>query len=163
VVETCVRPTTTFAVKTMKEVKPTHNNEHEWMTKHATAERKTIGYDATPSQWRNLFIGQKSALQNVTYNCKNSPAHRTMSGQQKPFIALLAKDKHVLTTEAPKADRLRVVSDECYLEDGSWHSTVLEYTTKDFSKLPIRDVGVLGSGSDNEEFSLTVGHVCFSA
>jgi len=162
VVETCVNPTTTFAVKNMKEVKPVQNNQHEWMAKHVEAERKMIGYDATPSQWRNLFIGMRSAQQTVTYNCKNSPAHRTMSGEQKPFVQFLSKDKHVLHTEADKMDRLSVVSDDCYLVDGQWHQSVLQYTTKDFSKLPIRDIGVLGSGTADEEFSLTVGKVCFS-
>merc|ERR1719312_32006 len=162
VVETCVDPTTTFDIKTMKQIKPVQNNQHEWMAKHVEAERKTIGYEATPSQWRNLFIGMKSAQQQVTYNCKNSPAHRTLSGEQKPFVKLLSKDRTVLHTEAAKPDRVSVVSDTCYLQDGSWHQTVFQYSTKDFTKLPIRDIGVMGSGTANEEFSLTVGKVCFS-
>jgi len=163
VVETCVAPTTTFDIKNMKTIKPTTTTEHAWLVKHIQGDRKTIEYQARGSQWRNLFVGMKSAHQNVTYHCKNSPAHRTMTGEQKPFIKLLAKDnKHVLHTEAAKADRVNVVSDSCYLNDGQWHQAVLEYTTKDFSRLPIRDIGVLGTGADDEEFSLTVGKVCFS-
>lgn len=163
VVETCVAPTTTFDIKNMKTIKPTQDNKHEWVVKHVMGDRKTIEYEASGSQWRNLFIGQKTAHQNVTYHCKNSAAHRTMNGEQKPFVQLLSKNRHVLHTEAAKEDRVTVVSDACYLADGQWHEAVLDYTTKDFSRLPIRDIGVLGSGAEDEQFSLTVGQVCFSA
>jgi len=162
VVETCVNPTTVFEAMSMKQVKPIQTANHEWIAKTVEREIKEISYGTTPSQWRGLLVGVKSAHQDITYNCKNSPAHQTMSGEQKPFIQLLSMDKQVLHTEAARPERLQVISDSCYLQDGLWHQAVFEYTTKDFSRLPIRDIGVLGSGNDDEEFSLTVGKVCFS-
>jgi len=162
-VETCVQPTTVFDITSMKTVKPTHSNQHVWMAKHTEQERKRIEYEPTPSQWRNLFIGQKTAHQNVTYHCLNSPAHRTMMGEVKPFIKLLSRNQHELHTQATKEDRVSVIEDKCYLNDGQWHQAVLDYTTKDFNKLPIRDIGVMGSsGEESEQFSITVGKVCFS-
>merc|ERR1712013_610825 len=80
-----------FDLKNMKTIKPTQDNKHEWVVKHVMGDRKTIEYEASGSQWRNLFIGQKTAHQNVTYHCKNSAAHRTMNGEQKPFVQLLSK------------------------------------------------------------------------
>jgi len=162
VVETCIKPTTIFEMKKMRQVKPVQTAEHEWMAKHVETEDKKIGYEATPSQLRGLAVGMKSANQKITYNCKNSPAHRTLSGEQKSFIQLLSMDRTILHTEASRKMRLNVITDQCYLQDGLWHQAVFEYTTKDFSKLPVRDIGVLGSGTDDEEFSLTVGKVCFS-
>lgn len=160
-VETCVNPTTVFAAMMMKQVKP-DNLSHMWMAKTIETETEEIGYGTTASQWRRLAVGMKSAHQDITYNCKNSPAHRTMSGQQKAFIQLLSKDNHVLNTEAPMDERVQVISDSCFKEDGLWHQAVFKYTTQDISRLPIRDIGVLGSGTDNEEFSIHVGKVCFS-
>jgi collagen type I/II/III/V/XI/XXIV/XXVII alpha len=159
VVETCVQPTSVFDVITMNTFKQNDLTNHKWVAKSLETENAEIAYPARSSQWRNLAVGMRSGRQNVTYNCKNSPAHTTMEGAQKSFLKIRnAKNVELQTTN----NGVTVVEDRCWMNDGTWQQTVVEYSTKDLSKLPLRDVAVLGSGNADEQFSLTVGKVCFS-
>jgi len=92
----------------------------------------------------------------------NSPAHKTMEGEKKPFIKLLSNNKKELHTMESKKNRINVLEDQCYMKDGQWRQAVFEYSSKDVNTLPIRDIGVLGASGDDEFFQIKVGKVCFS-
>merc|ERR1712183_1185273 len=89
-----------------------------------------------------------------TYHCRNSPAHSTMEGSQSDFLKLL-NNKNVELQAATKS-RLESVK---VMEDGCWQQTVVEYSTKDLNKLPLRDVAVRGSGNADDSFSGATGRV----
>jgi hypothetical protein len=162
-IETCIQPMTTFEIIEMEEFKKTDLTQHKWVAQHVETDNAQIVYPVRANQWRNFAIGMKSGHQNVTYHCKNSPAHKTMEGAQKPFLKILNnKNIELQTGTKSRLDKMDVVEDKCWMNDGSWQQTVFEYTTKDMSKLPLRDVAVMGSGNADEQFSLTVGKVCFS-
>jgi len=145
----------------MQEFKHNDFSQHKWVAKET--ENAKILYPVRASQWRNLIIGMKSGHQNITYHCRNSPAHKTMEGSQQNFLKLLNnKNVELETGTRSKLDRVNVVQDGCWMNDGSWQQTVVEYNTRNLRNLPLRDVAVRGSGNADESFSLTVGKVCFS-
>jgi len=160
-VETCVQPTAEFDIVKMEDFKSNDFTQHKWVAKQT--DDKRIMYPVRASQWRNLVIGMKSGHQNITYHCRNSPAHSTMEGSQSDFLKLLNnKNVEMQTTTKSRLESVKVMEDGCWMNDGSWQQTVVEYSTKDLNKLPLRDVAVRGSGNADESFSLTVGKVCFS-
>jgi len=86
-----------------------------------------------------------------------------MEGSQQNFLKLLNnKNVELETGTRSKLDRVNVVQDGCWMNDGTWQQTVVEYNTRNLRNLPLRDVAVRGSGNADESFSLTVGKVCFS-
>jgi len=160
-VETCVEPIAQFDIVTMEEFKTNEFTQHKWVAKES--ENAKILYPVRTSQWRHLIIGMESGHQNITYHCKNSPAHRTMEGNQQDFLKLLNNKKTELLTETrSRKESVKVVEDGCWVNDGTWQQTVVDYTTTDLRRLPLRDVAVRGSGNADESFSLTLGSVCFT-
>jgi len=160
-VETCVKPIAQFDIVKMEEFKSNEFTQHKWLARET--ENAKFLYPVRGSQWRNLIIGMKSGHQNITYHCKNSPAHKTMEGTKQNFLKLLNNKRIELQTDTrSRLEEVTVVEDNCWMNDGSWQQTVVDYTTLDLKKLPLRDVGVRGSGNTDESFSLTLGSVCFS-
>jgi len=160
-VETCVTPTAQFDIVKMSDFKNNDFSQHKWLARDSETEK--ILYPVRSSQWRNLVIGMKSGHQNITYHCRNSPAHKTMEGATTDNLKLLNNKKVELQGETKsRLEGVKVVEDNCWMNDGSWQQTVVEYSTKDLNKLPLRDIAVRGSGNADESFSLTVGKVCFS-
>jgi len=161
-VETCVQPTSEFDIARMQQFKRNEFTQHKWLAKETEKDKKIL-YPVRKSQWRNIIMGMKSGHQNITYHCRNSPAHMTMEGSQQNFLKLLNnKNIEVQTDLKSRTEKVKVVEDGCWMNDGSWQQTVVEYTTKDLKKLPLRDIAVRGSGNADESFSVTVGRVCFS-
>jgi len=159
-VETCIQAVTEFDIMNMNDFK-NDLTQHKWVSE--STETGKIVYPVRASQWRNLMIGMKSGHQNVTYHCKNSPAHKTMEGTTTNNLKLLNNKKIELQTETKsRLESVKVVEDGCWMNDGTWQQTVVEYSTKDLRKLPLRDVAIMGAGNADESFSLTVGRVCFS-
>jgi len=159
-VETCVQPAAQFDIVTMAEFKSNDFTQHKWVAK----ENAQILYPVLNSQWRHMIMGMRSGHQNITYHCKNSPAHKTMEGSQDDFLKLLNNKNVELQTDTRSwKEQVEVVEDSCWMNDGTWQQTVIDYTTTDLKKLPLRDVAVRGSGNADESFSLTLGSVCFSS
>lgn len=159
-VETCIQAMTEFDIMKMEEFKQDFT-QHKWMS--TLTETTKIEYPVRGSQWRNLVVGMRSGHQNVTYHCKNSPAHKNMEGSTANALRLLTNKRVELRTDTKsRTESVEVVEDNCWMNDGSWQQTVVDYTTKDLTKLPLRDVAVMGAGNADESFSLTVGRVCFS-
>jgi len=160
-VETCVSPIAQFDIVTMSEFKSNDFTQHKWVAKET--ESAKILYPVRTSQWRHLVIGMQSGHQNITYHCKNSPADRTMEGSQHDFLKLLNNKKVELTTDTrSRKEEVNVVEDSCWMNDGTWQQTVVDYSTTDLKNLPLRDIAVRGSGNVDESFSVTLGSVCFS-
>lgn len=161
-VETCIDPTTEFDIYTMNSFKGPETG-HKWVAATANEiEANEITYQPTMTQWKTLKAGMRFARQNITYHCKNSLAHRNSQGYMDNFVKLLSNDhRELMASTHSRRDRLNVVRDECDMQNGQWKEAVLDYTTNDVDRLPIRDIAVLGAGHNDEHFSLKVGRVCF--
>jgi len=155
--ETCIEPTTVFEMKKWSTAK---NNKYNWIGKDVEEETAKFTYAPSITQWKSLKVDKKTVRQNVTYVCKNSPAHKTFEGETKAFVKLLGDNKREMHTMS-KNNRVNVLEDQCYMKDGKWRQAVFQYKSRDMNTLPIRDIGVLGTSGDNESFSIKLGKVCF--
>merc|ERR1739838_465152 len=157
-VETCIEPSTVFD---MKKWNTKQNKEYNWIAKDVEEEAMEFLYQPSISQWKTMKVGMSAVRQNVTYVCKNSPAHKTMEGEKKTFIKLLGNKKQEIHTMGGKSNRMSVLEDQCYMKDGKWRQAVFEVASKDLNALPIRDLAVMGASGDDEFFSIKMGKVCF--
>jgi hypothetical protein len=144
-VETCIKPSAVFD---LKEFSTKENEKYNWIGQEE--EQKEIKYSPSVSQWKTLKLSHRFVKQNVTYLCKNAPAH----------IKLLSNNNRELHKMAGRSDRLNVVKDECMIKDGQWRSAVVEFSSADMNKLPIRDIAVAGNNRGGY-FTLKTGSVCF--
>jgi hypothetical protein len=142
-IATCIKPSAVFD---LKEFSAKKNEKYNWMS----TESATIEYSPSVSQLKTLRLSHRFVKQNVTYLCKNAPAH----------IKLLSNNNRELHKMAGKSDRLNVVKDECTIKDGEWRSAVVEFSSADLNKLPIRDIAVAGTDGEGY-FTLKTGSVCF--
>merc|ERR1712227_726847 len=126
----------------MKKWNTKQNMNYNWIAKDVEEETSEFMYQPSVTQWKNLKIGKSSVRQNVTYICKNSAAHKTMEGETKSFIKLLSNNHKELHTLGNRKNRLNVLEDQCYMKDDQWRQTVFEYSSRDLSSLPIRDMAV---------------------
>merc|ERR1712221_53330 len=123
-VETCVKPTTSFQGEWNKKV----NKEFNWIGQDLEAESGQVMYEPRPTQWNSLRLDHTHARQNVTYNCKNSLAYRTVEGGKHTFLKFLASDSQEVTAFG-KRDKMNVLKDECHMKDPVWRKAVFEIDT----------------------------------
>ena len=119
-------------------------------------------YEPSISQWKILRFEETFVRQNITFSCKNSPAHQNADGTTSVYVKLLSNDNEELDTEGRSENRIKVLRDECYLKDDQWRKAIFEFSSSKLDKLPIRDIAVAGSTNGNEYFSIQLGSVCFS-
>merc|ERR1719436_1525329 len=155
-VETCVKPTTSFQGEWNKKV----NKEFNWIGQDLEAESGQVMYEPRPTQWNSLRLDHTHARQNVTYNCKNSLAYRTVEGGKHTFLKFLASDSQEVTAFG-KRDKMNVLKDECHMKDPVWRKAVFEIDTSVMDKLPLRDIAVSGAEGNDEFYSVEMGSVCF--
>merc|ERR1712142_151888 len=156
-VETCVRPTTSFQGQEWN--KPV-NKEFNWIGQDLEAESGQVMYEPRPTQWNSLRLDHTRARQNVTYNCKNSNAYRTIEGAKHTFVKFLASDSQEVTAFG-KRNKMEVLKDDCHMKDNTWRETVFELDTSSLDKVPIRDMAVSGADESDEFYSVEMGSVCF--
>merc|ERR1719462_883716 len=156
-VETCVKPTTSFQGQEWN--KPV-NKEFNWIGQDLEAESGQVMYEPRPTQWNSLRLDHTRARQNVTYNCKNSPAYRTIEGGKHTFVKFLASDSQEVTAFG-KRNKMEVLKDDCHMKDNTWRETVFELDTSSLDKVPIRDMAVSGADGSDEFYSVEMGSVCF--
>ena len=122
-----------------------------------------ILYKADNSQIKSLRIGNTHARQNITYNCKNSHAHKDTDGNIKPYIKILSNDEEEIDVTGRRQNkRLDVIRDDCQIKDGKTRQAVFEYSSRRVKNLPIIDVALYDVAGENEAFGLELGPVCFS-
>jgi len=148
-VTTCIKPSTVFDKKEWTNEK---NSEFKWIGKDVEEETSEVMYSPSVSQWKTLRLSHRSAQQNVTYLCKNSPAE----------IKLMSSNNNELHASAAKGNRLNIIENQCNIRDGQWRRAVFAFSSPNVDKLPIRDIAVAGSTEGEGSFSMELGSVCFS-
>lgn len=157
--ETCVYPTTTMIEKSKYVTEGVDG--FRWFVEDIS-ETDMISYKADATQFKNLRLSSDNVRQNVTYHCKNSYADKDEGGKPMTYFKLMTNTDEEVSTMASRRNRLDVISDDCYIKDGSWRKTVFEFSTRQTSKLPLIDVAVFDVADKDEEFGLEIGPVCFS-
>ncbi|XP_076127454.1 collagen alpha-2(I) chain-like [Alosa pseudoharengus] len=103
-------------------------------------------------QMRFLRLNSNLASQNITFTCQPGSRQGPTEREIK-FLADTRRQSYVGT--------LRDCMPAAAFDLGSRES-VFQFETNDLDLLPIRDVALFGNSDLTEEFSFTVGPVCFS-
>jgi len=122
-----------------------------------------FSYEASEVQLTFLRLLSTKAHQNVTYHCKNSVAVRSgASGTTEQALKLLTTSDVELSLDAPSLEQYEVIEDGCQYHTGEWGQTVLNFSTRRNTRLPIVDVAPSDIGREDQQFGVTLGPVCFS-
>nr|XP_054751416.1 collagen alpha-1(I) chain-like [Lytechinus pictus] len=122
-----------------------------------------FSYGASEVQMTFLRLLSNKAHQNVTYHCMNSVAVTDRStGSTEQALKLMTTSDVELSYDAPSQEQYQVIEDGCQLRTGEWGQTVIKYSTRRNTRLPIIDVAPSDIGRADQEFGITLGPVCFS-
>jgi hypothetical protein len=157
--ETCVPPA--MEAFTKRKWMKTQRDGFRWYVEEINAEIGKIEYPSSRSQFAFLRMEHQHAEQNMTYNCRNSHAHRDSDNGIGTYVKVMTNDDVEVSTSSRSRYNFKVVSDGCSVKDGEWHKTLFNMRPRDLDHLPIIDVGVYDVDNEKEEFELDVGPVCF--
>ncbi|XP_030855714.1 alpha-2 collagen isoform X1 [Strongylocentrotus purpuratus] len=122
-----------------------------------------FSYEASEVQLTFLRLLSTKAHQNVTYHCKNSVAVRDrQTGSTEQALRLMTTSDVELSLDAPSQEQYEVIEDGCQERSAEWSQTVINYSTRRNTRLPIVDVAPSDIGGEGQEFGITLGPVCFS-
>lgn len=111
-------------------------------------------YKAEQEQVKLLQLLSERARQTLTYDCLNTQA-------SKARLVLANGDE--LETSKPKYKRsTRVRVQNSCANDNQWHSAVFDVRTNKTDILPITDIRLFDVGRQNQQFGISLGHVCYS-
>lgn len=145
----------------------TANPAHTYMANMAGGSQ--ISYEPTDalagvnyeSQITFLRLLASKARQQITYNCKNSVAVQNgATGAYTEALKILGANGVEFTAEG--AEQYNVLEDGCANSSGNWDQTIIEVATTKTARLPVVDVAPYDIGTDNKQFGLEVGAVCFA-
>jgi len=147
---TCVEPQHTTSVpRAHWESKIYSDSSEKFFEEHHGL--GSIKYTADLEQMELLGYLSEHSLQNVTINCKERSVLGFRFKGTKRAIFQQNGGKFTPT----------VLSDDCQYEAKSWRSTVLEFTSNRYIRLPITDFAPSKVSNKNAEYGLDMGPVCF--
>ena len=62
---------------------------------------------------RHLRLDSVRVRQNVTYNCRNSHAHKNLIGKEMNFVKLMSDDKVEMHKDSHMKNKPKIISDGC--------------------------------------------------
>jgi len=120
-----------------------------------------IEYSADLEQMEFLGLLSSRAVQNVTINCKERPVWLNhMTGGYESAMRFKGLKETVFQRNGGKYTP-KVLSDDCSYGSKSWRSTVLEFNTHKYNRLPITDFAPSKVSNRNAEFGIDMGPVCY--
>jgi hypothetical protein len=121
-----------------------------------------FSYVADAPQMAALQLLSTHAYQNVTFHCRNSVAYYDSAGKShnKAAIFSTADDRELGASD--KRFSYSVPTDNCKDRSSVWAQTVFEFSVNKAVRLPIDDISLGDLGSDQQQFGLDIGPVCFS-
>jgi len=160
-IETCVSPTKTSAVE---------NSHWESKVLSASADKYfdehhglgSLDYSAEMTQMKYLGLLSNNAVQNITINCKERPVwfNEQTGGYENAMKFKGMKDTVFEKTNSGKFTP-KVIKDECAFAVKTWRSTVLQFTSNKYIRLPIVDFAPSKIANRNAEYGIEMGPVCF--
>merc|ERR1712142_1389493 len=121
----------------------------------------SIEYTADLEQMELLGYLSTHSVQNITINCKERPVWlNQMTGGHASAMRFKGIKQAVFKHNGGKLTP-KVLSDDCQYGSKSWRSTVLEFSSNRYIRLPITDFAPSKVSNRNAEYGLDMGPVCF--
>merc|ERR1711973_905150 len=159
---TCVSPKHTTSVpKAHWESKIMSASSDKYFDEHH--DLGSLEYTAEMTQMKYLGLLSNNAVQNVTINCKERPVwFNQMTGGYESAMKFKGMKETVFgKTKSDGKYTPKVLKDECSFAAKSWRSTVLQFTSNKYIRLPIVDFAPSKISNRNAEYGLEMGPVCF--
>lgn len=159
---TCVPPAQTSAVqKNHWESKIFSASADKYFDEHH--ELGSLDYSADVTQLKYLGLLSNNAVQNVTIHCKERAVwYNEMTGGYESAMKFKGmKDTIFQKTKDDGKFTPKVMQDECAYVTKGWKSTVLEFSSNKYIRLPIVDFAPSKSTNKNAEYGIDLGPVCF--
>jgi len=149
--ETCIPA----SPKTFEEQRWTKDTRAQWFGGDILGSSE-FSYKIEAIQLKMLQMHSSSATQRITYKCLNSDPKGAV---------LLSSDFDKLETADKKQDRsssARVDTFGDCKKNNQWGEMVFDIKSARSEVLPILDIKLKDVGLENQEFSLSIGEVCFN-
>lgn len=121
-----------------------------------------LEYLADSTQLKYLGLLSSHARQNITIHCREQAVwfNRGTDGYENAMKFMGMNDQ---IFEKSKMERFspKALSDDCKYMSKHWRTTVLEFNSHKFIRLPIVDFAPGLSTNKNSEFGVELGPVCF--
>merc|ERR1719184_282526 len=159
---TCVSPKHTTSVpKAHWESKIMSASSDKYFDEHH--DLGSLEYTAEMTQMKYLGLLSNNAVQNVTINCKERPVwFNQMTGGYESAMKFKGMKETVFgKTKSDGKYTPKVLKDECSFAAKSWRSTVLQFTSNKYIRLPIVDFAPSKISNKNAEYGIDMGPVCF--
>uniref|UniRef100_A0A8C4YKB9 Fibrillar collagen NC1 domain-containing protein n=4 Tax=Testudinoidea TaxID=8486 RepID=A0A8C4YKB9_9SAUR len=108
-----------------------------------------------------LHLLSSEVVQHITIHCLNMSVWREGSAEKPSEKAVRFKAWNGQIFEAEGPFKPKVATDDCKIQDGHWHKTVLTFWTQDPNQLPIVNIYNLPPSEPGKQYHLEVGPVCF--
>jgi len=159
-ITTCVYPKTNMAVEKKAW------NELSASTAKYFVEHHNLGsldYNADSTQLKYLGLLSNNAIQNITIHCKERAVwfNQETAGYERAMKFKGMKDQVFQKSKAEGKFTPKALKDECSYISKAWRSTVLEFTSSKYIRLPIVDFAPSATASKSSEFGIELGPVCF--
>merc|ERR1712042_229991 len=123
----------------------------------------SLEYTAEMTQMKYLGLLSNHAVQNITINCKERPVwfNEKTRGYESAMKFKGMKETVFAKTKSDGKYTPKVLKDECAFAAKSWRSTVLQFTSNKYIRLPIVDFAPSKISNRNAEYGIDMGPVCF--
>jgi len=161
-IETCVHPAQTATIQNAHwESKVLSASSDKYFVEHHGL--GSVDYTAEMTQMKYLGLLSNKAVQNITINCKERPVwyNEQTRGWESAMKFKGMKDSVFEKTKVDNKFTPKVIKDECAFATKSWRSTVLQFTSNKYIRLPIVDFAPSKISNRNAEYGLEMGPVCF--
>jgi hypothetical protein len=123
----------------------------------------SIEYIADFTQLKYLGLLSNNAFQNITIHCKNRPVWFNQEKQGYGSAMKFKGMKEQVFEYSKVAGKYtpKTLLDDCSFDTASWRTTILEFNTNKYIRLPIVDFAPSKIDNDNAEYGMEMGPVCF--
>jgi len=123
----------------------------------------SLDYTAEHSQLKYLGLLSSNAYQNITIHCKERAVwfNQATQGYENAMKFKGMNDQVFERSKDEGRYSPKALKDECSYKSKNWRSTVLEFSSRKYIRLPIVDFAPSTSSNKNSEFGIELGPVCF--
>jgi hypothetical protein len=159
---TCVDPAHTTSVpKAHWETKVLSASSDKYFDEHHGL--GSLDYSAEMTQMKYLGLLSNNAVQNVTMHCRHRAVwfNSVSGGYENAMKFKGMKETIFQKTRDDGKYSPKVMVDDCQYLSKTWKTTVLQFTSNKYIRLPIVDFAPSKIDDTNAEYGLDLGPVCF--